>query len=105
MLKYKYIFSLVSCLLKDLPVFRFFLRKPVTISITKINTEHVSNEQAITSCKHYLEDINLAGYIFLKLTCAILGTKVISKHRLDKRIITLLHRFKQRICCMNNNKA
>ena len=44
----------------------FFLRRPVTISITKVNTEHVSSEQAITSCKHYLEDINLAGYIFLK---------------------------------------
>ena len=37
----------------------------LTKTLTKINTEHVSNEQAITSCKHYLEDINLAGYIFL----------------------------------------
>ena len=51
---------------KTLTGVQIFLRRPVTFSITKINTEHVSNEQAITSCKHYLEDINLAGYIFLK---------------------------------------
>ena len=42
---------------------------------------------------------------FSKITCVILGTKMISKHRLDKRIFTLLHRFKQMICRMSNNIA